>query len=246
MNASQEEMKAKLSSNEAEMKTNQEMPARLETKTDVNLKEMKEAIRSNQEKIKEDIRTNSAKADTTLKEMKEELKVGLEAKIQAEIKANNEKFEVIQSPLVSRMDIDQPRSLTTQAGMKPRHTSREVGGRSTLHPVRIREDHQTSGGRHTVMCATNNAGSDETQVHLQAVKTSIDTWTGSPKRDIMDAKKGFHKAIVNTRNDLHDELGLMIQGEAQITKTLIDTMRRSHRSSTGVHHGSCSGASSRP
>jgi hypothetical protein len=31
-------------------------------------------------------------------------------------------------------------------------------------------------------------------------------------------KKDIHKAIVNTRHDLHGELSLMIQGEAHITK----------------------------
>jgi hypothetical protein len=41
MNPNQEEMKAKLSSNQADMKTNQEMLARMEVKMDANLKEMK-------------------------------------------------------------------------------------------------------------------------------------------------------------------------------------------------------------
>jgi hypothetical protein len=41
---------------------------------------------------------------------------------------------------------------------------------------------------------------DETQVNLQAVKTSIDTWTGSLKGDIASTKK---------------ELDLMFQVEAQ-------------------------------
>jgi DNA replicative helicase MCM subunit Mcm2 (Cdc46/Mcm family) len=101
------------------MKTNQEMLARMEVKTDVNLKEMKEAIRTNRDKMKEDIiRTNPAKVDATLKEMKEELKARPEAEIQAEIKTNNDKFEVNQSTLVSRLDIYQARTLTTQAEMK--------------------------------------------------------------------------------------------------------------------------------
>jgi hypothetical protein len=58
------------------------------------------------------------------------------------------------------------------------------------------------------------------QVDLQAVKTSIDMWTGSLKDDITDAKD-FHEAITNTRNDLHEELGLMLQVEAHITKAEI-------------------------
>jgi DNA-binding transcriptional regulator YbjK len=93
----------KMHANQAEMKTNQGVLARVETKKDVNLKEMKE-----------EIRTYEAKADTTLKEMKEELMARLEAKIEAEIKASNEKFEVIQSTLISLMDIHQARTETIQ------------------------------------------------------------------------------------------------------------------------------------
>jgi hypothetical protein len=48
---------------------------------------------------------------------------------------------------------------------------------------------------------------------LQALKTSIDMWTGSRKDDIMDTKKDFHSAIANTRSDLHKTLGLMLQVE---------------------------------
>jgi hypothetical protein len=46
-----------------------------------------------------------AKMDTTLKEMKEELTASLEAKIEGEIKTNNEKFEVLRSSLMTEMDI---------------------------------------------------------------------------------------------------------------------------------------------
>jgi hypothetical protein len=35
----------------------------------------------------------------------------------------------------------------------------------------------------------------------QAVKTYIDTWTGSLKGDVMDTKKDFREAVVNKRND---------------------------------------------
>jgi hypothetical protein len=55
----------------AEMKTNQAgiLVARMEVKTHVNLMETKEAIQTNQEEMKDKIRANQAKADTTLKEM---------------------------------------------------------------------------------------------------------------------------------------------------------------------------------
>jgi hypothetical protein len=63
-------------------------------------------------------------------------------------------------------------------------------------------------------------------VPLQAVKTFVYIWTGRLESDITDTKKDIHKVKVNTRNDFHDELGLMIQGEAHMTKTQIDTTRR--------------------
>jgi hypothetical protein len=53
---------------------------------------------------------------------------------------------------------------------------------------------------------------DETQVCLQAMRTSIDMQT-----------KSLLGAITYTREHLYGELGLMIQGKAQMTKTLIDT-----------------------
>jgi hypothetical protein len=60
------------------------------------------------------------------------------------------------------------------------------------------------------------------QVDLQAVKMSIDTWTGSLKDDITDTKKDFHETIANTRNYLHEELGLVLQVETQTTKALTE------------------------
>jgi hypothetical protein len=75
------------------------MLARMEAQMDVNLKE-----------IKEEIRTNQVKANATLKEMKEEFMARLEANIEAEIKTSNEKFEVIQSTLISCMDIHHTRA----------------------------------------------------------------------------------------------------------------------------------------
>jgi fumarate hydratase class II len=56
---------------------------------------------------------------------------------------------------------------------------------------------------------------DETHEDLQAIKTSVDKRT-----------KSLLETIKDTREHLHKELGLMIQGEAQMTKTLIDTTRR--------------------
>lgn len=69
-----------------------------------------EKMDANLTEIKEDVRTNQAEADTNLKEMKEELMPRLETKIEAEIKTNNENFEVIHSTLFSLMDIHQDRT----------------------------------------------------------------------------------------------------------------------------------------
>jgi hypothetical protein len=75
-----------------EMKTNQ-------AKMDVSLERMEAKIYTTQENIEARIDTNQekmiAKTDTSLREMK------------AEIRASNEKFEVLQSTLVSWMDIYQ-------------------------------------------------------------------------------------------------------------------------------------------
>jgi hypothetical protein len=56
---------------------------------------------------------------------------------------------------------------------------------------------------------------DETQVDLQAIRTSINMQT-----------KSLLEIITGIRENLPEELGLMIKGEAQMTKTLKDTMRR--------------------
>jgi hypothetical protein len=66
------------------------MLARMEAKMVTNLK-----------KMKEDIKTTQGKPDAHLNEMKEELMARLEAKIEAEIKTNDEKlgnFKVLSSP----------------------------------------------------------------------------------------------------------------------------------------------------
>jgi hypothetical protein len=56
---------------------------------------------------------------------------------------------------------------------------------------------------------------DKTQVNLQTVKTSLDTWT-----------KFLVESIADTRKGLHVELGLMFQVEAQTTKALIEANQR--------------------
>jgi hypothetical protein len=57
------------------------------------------------------------------------------------------------------MDIHQARSESIQEELKANgYLSREDGGQNTPHIVQVREDPQTSGGRHPVMCWLNDAG----------------------------------------------------------------------------------------
>jgi hypothetical protein len=56
------------------------------------------------------------------------------------------------------------------------------------------------------------------QVDLQAVKTSINMWTRSPKDNITNTKKDFHEDLGNMKNDLHKELSIMFQVKAQTIK----------------------------
>jgi 5-bromo-4-chloroindolyl phosphate hydrolysis protein len=49
-----------------------------------------------------------------------------------------------------------------------------------------------------------NQKTDETQMDLHPVKTSLDTRI-----------KSIQETLADTRNDLHDELGLMLQVEAR-------------------------------
>jgi hypothetical protein len=92
-------------------------------------------------------------------------------------------------------------------------------------------------------------------------------WTSPDKRT-----KSLQENLADTRKDLHEELGLMLQVETQTTKFLTEATRSEFQTllkevearpegerrigtgagaakphkSTGRHHGPCSGASSRP
>jgi hypothetical protein len=56
---------------------------------------------------------------------------------------------------------------------------------------------------------------DENQVDLQTVRTSADTRT-----------KNLLEITTDTRQNFHEKLGLIIQGETKMTKSLTDIMRR--------------------
>jgi uncharacterized protein YPO0396 len=63
--------------------------------------------------LPEEIKTNQAKADANLKEMKEEML----AKMEARIKANNEKFKILRDTLVSQMVSHHARTEANQEEM---------------------------------------------------------------------------------------------------------------------------------
>jgi chaperonin cofactor prefoldin len=72
------------------------------------------AMANIQASLKLMIQNDQERMDANLKEMKEELMARLEAKIEAEIKTNNEKFEIIHSTLVSLVNIHLDRTEAIQ------------------------------------------------------------------------------------------------------------------------------------
>jgi hypothetical protein len=104
--------------------------------------------------------------------------------------ANNDKFAVLWGTLISRMDIHQEKM--------------EVAIHSIWSKIEIIKHRvedvlscvdQKTQGLHKELTEKF----DETQVDLQAVKTSLVMWT-----------KRLQETLADTRNDLHEELGLML------------------------------------
>jgi hypothetical protein len=96
---------------------------------------------------------------------------------------------------------------------------------ATIHSIRPKLEetikHQVEDflscveGKTQVLCKELTEKIDGTQVDLQAIRTSVDTRT-----------KSLLEIITDKREHLHEELSLMVQGEAQMTKTLKDTTWR--------------------
>jgi hypothetical protein len=85
-------------------------------------------------------------------------------------------------------------------------------------------DHKTQGLRKEMTEKT-----DETQVSLQAVQTSLYTRT-----------KSLQETLADMKNDFREEARTM-KVEIEINQERME--RRNHLSSTGLHHGPCSGSS---
>jgi endo-alpha-1,4-polygalactosaminidase (GH114 family) len=71
---------------------------------------MMELMLAKLDSFREEIKTNQSKADADVEEMKEEML----AKMEARIKANNEKFEVLPDTLISLMDAHYARTEANQ------------------------------------------------------------------------------------------------------------------------------------
>jgi hypothetical protein len=72
---------------------------------------------------------------------------------------------------------------------------------------------------------------DESQVDLHAIRMSVDTRT-----------KSLLETVTDTREYLHEETDLTIQGMAQMMKTVIDTTRQGPKAKiveveAGAEHG---------
>jgi hypothetical protein len=74
--------------------------------------------------------------------------------MEARTYANKEKFKVLQGTLISQTVIHQTRTMCTQEEMKAKMDTcqEKMEAPNTLHPVQVREDHHTLGGKHHATC----------------------------------------------------------------------------------------------
>jgi hypothetical protein len=128
-------------------------------------------------------------------------------------------FEV----LVSQMDIQQARTIYIQEEIKAKMDIYQEKIEAAIYSIwpeseaikyRV-QDVLSFVDQRTLDLCKELTKIEETQVDLQTTRTSIDTRT-----------KSLLETITDTMEHLHEELGPMIQGEPQMTKTLTDTMRR--------------------
>jgi hypothetical protein len=133
---------------------------------------------------------------------------------------NNEKFEVIRDTLISRVVICQARTVCTQAEMKAKMDVLQEKMEAAIHSIWSKLEETMKRGVEDILlcvwqkmrslCKELNEKIDETQMDLQVVE--------SPS--IMRAKS-FQETLADTGNDIHKELGLMFQVEAQKVKAEI-------------------------
>jgi hypothetical protein len=119
-------------------------------------------------------------------------------KMEARIDSNNEKFEVLRGSFISWMDIHQARTVSAQEEMEARMGIHQEKMEATVHSTwsesketikhRMEDVLSCVDQKKQGLCNQLTEKIDETQVDLQAVKTSISTWTGSLKGDITDTR----------------------------------------------------------
>jgi hypothetical protein len=138
--------------------------------------------------------------------LKEEMLAKIDAnqeKMEARINANNEKFDILRGSLVSRLNIHPARTVSTQEETKAKMDIHQEKVEATIHSIRSEleetikhrvEDVLSCVAQKTQILGKElNENIDETQVGLQAVKTSLDART-----------KSLQETLVDTKNDLHE------------------------------------------
>jgi hypothetical protein len=123
------------------------------------------------------------------------------------------------------LDNHHARAMSTQEEIKAKMGIHQEMTEAPMHSIRS-ELEETIGWTTSVVSRTKtqrlrkdlSEKIDETELDLQAVKTSVNMWTGILKDNITDRKKNFHKDVKNTRNDLYEELDLMFQVEVRAIK----------------------------
>jgi hypothetical protein len=151
--------------------------------------------------------------------------------------ANQEKMDIRMADLkaqigclTSHIDVNQEKLGAYHREMKARQEKTEAAVHSIRSELLETVIHQVENSLACVNQRTQGLGKelnekiDETQVDLQLVMTSIDTSTRRLKGEVTDTKD-CHEVLANTRKDLHEELGLMLQVEAQKTKALTEPTR---------------------
>jgi hypothetical protein len=110
--------------------------------------------------------------------------------------ANNEKFEVLRSTLVSRLVIHQARTESTQDEMKVEMDIGQENLEAAIHSIWPELDEIIQHRMEDVLqglCKELTVKIDETQVDLQPIRTSVDMWTKRLLETTTDTREHLHK-----------------------------------------------------
>jgi hypothetical protein len=122
-------------------------------------------------------------------------------KMEDRLDANNDKFGVLWGTLISRMDIHQSRTLSTQEEMKAKMDIHQEKMEAAIHSICSELDIIKHRMEDVLLCRPKELTKkfDETQVDLQTVKTSL----------VMQMKN-LQETLADMRNDLHEEISLTL------------------------------------